>query len=376
MIYEMRNTGYFFAGKLIPSILAVSTLLSCVSSESNAGHNAGHGGGAPAWYTEIHKVYPNEKYLAMRGMGSNEREARRNAAGELATLFRTKIDFDSLTTFRYAESESSSSTARGVDQSVRLSSNQEISGLEYSEPFRGAGDVHVVAYLDRDKVGKLYAERIADHRDKISELRRRGAKLSPTNEGTEELLAGFILYDYSVDLALRNQMLLEQLQIINKTAHDKVARTIDYNSVKLAGQRGTFASRLSFALNYSGDEKTIFLGENIADEMTRLGFVRRSDNNAKNGSALVLDVRLELNDVITDNRYANLAWDLQVSFIRKQNADGSGQQDVLLEFSQSGRESGVSRSRALTTLKRLLNERIENEFFSKVFAYFARFAGI
>ncbi|WGK69004.1 LPP20 family lipoprotein [Candidatus Haliotispira prima] len=346
-------------------------LLGCLSGGASA-PGTPSGGGAPAWYTDVNQTYPNQAYLAVRGRGRNERQAKRDAAGELAALFTAKIKFDSTATFRYSESGENSRTSRSVDQSVRIRSDQEISGMEYSEPFRGGGSVYIVAYLDRKKAGKLYSERIEDRRDEIAELRRRAQKLSAGDSSTKNLLEGFILYDYSVDQALRNRMLLEQLQIINKSMHERIVGKIDYNSVQLAEERNKFAGRLSFAVNYSGDEDLTFLGENIADQMTKLGFSRSRDE----ATALVLDIELVLTDVETNNRYKNLAWDLQLSFTQNENADGSGPQKTLLEFSRSGRESGVSISRTVTTLKRLLNERIEKEFLSEVFAYFSKFTGI
>ena len=343
-------------------------LLSCLSANGGSGSDRG----APVWYLDTDKVYPSQDYLAVRGKGSTEREAKRDAAGELATLFSAKVNFDAIGSFRYSELDSGSSKAKEFSQTTRVRSDLEISGLEYSKPFRAGQQVYIVAYLDRKKVGKLYSERIAERRSQIAELRRRARKFNPADNDTKNLLSGFILYDYSLDQALRNQTLLEQLQIINKPMHEGVAHTIDYNSVELAKERSKFASRLSFAMNYNGDEELTFLGENMAQQFTKLGFVRRQSS----GNALVVEVGLKLYEIETDNRYVHLNWDLGVKFTFMKNADGSGSQTSLLEFSKSGRESGISRSRAVTTLKRLLDEQIQNRFMSRVYAHFARFAGL
>ncbi len=359
--FKFRTASLLSAGSL-------ALLLSCVSASSDSSAS----NGAPSWYTDKDKSYPNRDYLAVSGKGSTEREAKRDAAGELATQFSAKIDYDSTASLHYAESGDNASTARGIDQTVRVRSDQEIAGIEYSQAFRAGSQVYIVAYLEREKVGKLYSERIAERRDKIAELRRRAAALNPADKNTEDLLAGFILYDYSVDQALRNQILLEQLQIINKAMHDRVDATIDYDSVQLAAERAKFASRLSFDVNYNEKNELAFLGENIASKLTQLGFPRK-----KNGdSALLVDFELQLADVQTNNRYQNIAWDLQIRFTRMQNVDGSGAQTSLLEFSKSGRESGITRSRALTTLKRLLSEEIENQFMSQLYEHFAKFAGL
>ena len=166
-------------------------------------------------------------------------------------------------------------------------------------------------------------------------------------------------------------MLLEQLQIINKPLHEQIARQISYNSVQLAAKRSEFASRLSFSLAYEGTEELTFLGESVAEQISQLGFRQSSQN-----SALAIEIRLKLGTIQTNNRYENLAWELNIRFVQRQNADGSGPQASLLEFAKSGRESGISRSRAITTLKRLLNEQIQQEFTKDVFAYFAKIAGI
>ena len=358
-----------FLGALV--LASVWLLAGCLSSHS-AATNAGNA--APTWYTEMNRVYPNEKYLAVQGMGTTEREARRSAAGELAILFRTKIRLDSQASFHYSENDDNA-PSRSIDQNVRLSSDQEISGLAYSEPFRSSRQTYIVAYLDREKVGKLYTERIVESRNQIEQLRLHAQKLSSASQRTQDLLTGFVLYDYSLDLARRNQMLLEQLQIINKPLHERTARQINYNSVQLAAKRSEFASRLSFSLAYEGPEELTFLGESIAEQISRLGFVRRKSSQAF-GSALTIEIGLGLNTIQTNNRYENLAWELNIRFLQQQNADGSGSQAGLIEFAKSGRESGISHSRAITTLKRLLDKQIQQEFTKEVFAYFAKLAGI
>ena len=363
VFWPLAQPGLFFFLALFPALF-----WGCVSGPGTASN------GAPAWYIDMGRVYPNEKYLAVQGAGTTEREARRSAAGELATLFRAQIRINSQVSFRYSESAGTAAQpSRSIDQNVRLSSNQEISGLEYSAPFRSRGKTYIVAYLDREKVGKIYAERIAARRNQIGQLRLRAQRLNPAAQNTADLLTGFVLYDYSLDLALRNQMLLEQLQITNQPMHERAVRQIDYDSVQLAAQRSEFASRLSFTLIYSGSEEMTFLGESVAQPISRLGFVRRPPNSS---GALAIEIGLELRPIQTNNRYENLAWDLNIRFLQRQNADGSGPQSGLIEFAKSGRESGISRSRAITTLKRLLDEQIQQEFSKQVFAYFAKLAGI
>ncbi len=367
---EENNTKRFFFTSLF--ILFGSLLLfsGCLATSNNSRTNLANGI-VPAWYLDTNKVYPDRDYLAVRGRGSTEREAKRDAAGELATLFTAQINYDSTTNFRYSESENPNNSYRSVEQTVNIHSAQKIYGIEYSEPFRAEGRVYIVAYLERQKVGTLYSERIADRRNKITELHSRAQKFNPLDNNTEKLLSAFILYDYSVDLALRNQLLLEQLQIINKSMHERISSSITYSSVKLSEERSEFARGLSFTVNYDGAAELRFLGENIAEQFTKLGFTRKQGNNA-----LVVKVSLQLSDIKTNNRYINLAWDLQLSFTQMQNVDGSGFKTSLLDFSKSGRESGISRLRTVTTLKRLLNKDIQTEFMNRVYMYFAKFAGV
>ena len=367
--YFVSSRAEIFAFFIFISIL-VGILSSCISAVVANDK----GDGLPGWYIDVNNVYPRQDYLAARGKGSTEREAKRDAAGELATLFLSKVDYKSTANFRYSESADSNHSSRKVAQTVRVHSNQDIAGIEYSEPFRpkGKGQVFVVAYLEREKIGKLYSERITQRRDKIEELRRRGRNLSPEDSNIKNLLSGFIFYDYSVEQALRNEPLLEQLQIINKSMHNRIFRTIDYNSVRLAEERDKFARGLSFSVNYGGDEELNFLGESIAEEFTKLGFPRRENSN----TALTVVLDLKLSDIPSNNRYTNLGWEILIRFTHAQSLEENGAQTALLNFSKAGRESGLSRARALLTLKRLLDKQLKDEFMSQVYTYFAKLAGI
>ena len=171
-----NNTKRFFFTSLF--ILFGSLLLfsGCLATSNNSRTNLANDI-VPAWYLDTNKVYPDRDYLAVRGRGSTEREAKRDAAGELATLFTAQINYDSTANFRYSELENPNNSYRSVEQTVNIHSAQKIYGIEYSEPFRAEGRVYIVAYLERQKVGTLYSERIDDRRNKNYRIAKSGAKI-------------------------------------------------------------------------------------------------------------------------------------------------------------------------------------------------------
>lgn len=328
-------------------------LISCASSQTSAEQ----GTSVPAWYLNPEAEYPNSAYLTGTGRGRSLAEAKRFAAGELSQLFSAKINFDSQAEFRYSESGAGDGTDRNISQSVNVSSDEEITGLEYSEPYTdGNGRVNVLAYLDRAKVGKIYSHRIEERSQHIADLAKRG-------ESSSDDLTGFILFDYASELARRNQMQLQQLQIISPKMHNAVASSVRYNAVSLADQREAYAGRLGLAVDFSGDSQLSALGGALSQEFSKLGFPILTEN-----SKLELKLELSTNEIKVDNPYVNLAWDVQVSL--------SYQGKIISRFSKSGRESGPSRSRALTTLKRNLDKNLRREFMTQVYEYFASVAGV
>jgi hypothetical protein len=310
---------------------------------------------APAWMTELETTFPDARFMAAVGSGDTRREAEADASGALAARFRVEIKLDSQAVQRYsdlvAQDQSYSATERSVVQKVSTSANEQFINLAYSDPWTDPkGQVHIVAFLDRDKSASLYRGIIAKDARLVASLRQRAA-LSPGK------LAAFALLDSAVAVSRNSERLLAQLQLIRPAATAEASALID--TAALARQRDEAVQGLGYRMDIEGDSD----GKVAAMVKKSLaGF----SLGARDDGQLSVRGRVSI-EPEANPKYQTLRWSLTLSLV-----DETG--TSIASFLKESKENGLSDSAARAYVYREMEKRVQADFTQAVNAYLGRVA--
>ncbi|MDR2588350.1 MAG: hypothetical protein LBC67_02880 [Spirochaetales bacterium] len=210
----------------------------------------------PRWFTEMASEYPDAKYLAAAGSGSSRRGAEDDAAGGLARLFSVKVKVDAVAQQKYAEfvkgDKAYSESEMAVSQTVGTQASGQFVNMRFSDPYTDQnGTVHVAAFLEREPTAAIYRSLIQKDLAKVDDFSGRAASASGS-------LKRYAFYDAAYNVGLNAERLLSQLHII----HVNTARPFEalLDLTKIAASRDREASRLTCAIDITGDEDKRLMG--------------------------------------------------------------------------------------------------------------------
>lgn len=282
------------------SIVAVF-FFSCVSGPSPSGNG---GGSRPAWMDDLNTLYPEDQFLAVIGEGDSLQKAKANAASDVALIFQNRITVDNTMESRYEELMSSGvlagvSESTTITENINQQSNQELTNMKYGESWvDNMGRTYVIGYIDRFETGNLYKVRIEDQAKVVVHLLGR-------SNSQDTLLGRYAFLDAAFVVAMGNEVLIEQLDIINPAI--KRVIHLGYNLADLKAQRADTASRMSFAIRVQGDIQNR-IEPIIASIITDLGFV------LGNGP-LQVSGNFSMEQIDRANDFVNYKWYLSLNLV-------------------------------------------------------------
>ena len=334
--------------RILTLILILPVIL--FSGCSTSGTPVSKGGKTPLWVTDKNAVYPPEKYLAEVGEGDSLKEAKSDAAGNIAAIFRTRIQVDNTIQTRYSEITGdnnavlSISGSTDIDQSITQTSDESLINLKYGESWTDSyGRTYVIAYIDRMESGNIYRKRITDNDSRVTAYLKKSGS-------TDNLMARFAFIDAANVISSANKILLEQLEIINLPMARSVLLSYDPDNIALEKKKA--AENIQIKVEVSGDEEGK-ISAVLSDWLVSRGF-KADDNGNFFLSGVVNSYPVELN-----NDYENIGWDINVSLM-----DSNGFQ--IFYLTGKGRSSGVSKSaaeaRTFSDIEKLLKKELNRKF--------------
>lgn len=174
----------------------------------------------PAWYNSPYDIYPRSEYLAQKGTGKNAEEAKINALAELSKVISTSIQNQETADSYLQQNNGTALNHKELEQHVTVSTQSELSGVEYSEVFylKKIKEYSCVAYLNREAAWEQ------------QELKIKGFKRafrSLYDEGNELLSAE----------PLASMIYLQKAQ---KQAADGFIPALEYGRILLAGKAAAY----------------------------------------------------------------------------------------------------------------------------------------
>lgn len=327
-------------------LLVMAALMGCASSPSSASRSPKEN--QPQWLLDINSVYPDGEYLAVVGEGDSLSKAQAKAAANMALIFESRVIVDSKVESRFVEMSNNgvftdSSRETAVTDNISQLSDQTLLGLKYGESWTDSmGKVYASAYLNRQETARLYKSRMDDQSRAL-------ARLSALGDAETALLARYAYYDAAYVIAMGNEVMRQQLEIISPATARSAAMGYDLEGVKTS--RSDAASSLSFRMEFIDEEgKT---SANLAEKLTGMGFSLSPEGDLSVGG------RLESEKVIRQNDYENYKWYLAIDVLDESNR-------LVISLEESGISASTSdsaaRSRVNTDVKKIIDREFEKQF--------------
>jgi len=323
----------------------VFLIVGCSSSPQSSGKKR------PGWMDDL-ASYPEEQFLAVIGEGDSLQKAKANAASDISLIFQNKISVDNTMESRFEELITSGVLA-GVSESTTMTENinqqseQELTNMKYGETWTDdMGKAYVVGFIDRAETGQIYKVRIEDQAKIVGHLIGR-------SNNQETLLGTYAFLDAAFAVAMQNEILIEQLDIINSSVKARIH--LGYNLGDLKAERADVAANMLFQINITGDTDNR-ISPLVVGVINGMGF-----GISENG-ALQVSGDFSMNKVDRGNDFENYKWYLALTMV-----DDRG---VPVAYTIS---AGLSDSAAVSRVYKDVEKEIQKRFSRELNAYFNSF---
>ncbi|MBI9100422.1 MAG: LPP20 family lipoprotein [Spirochaetaceae bacterium] len=333
--------------KIIALTGLFALLVSCASGPSPSVR--------PAWVDNKHSQYAEDKFMVEIGIGASLRDAKRNAAAALAQIFKTSIKVETTIQTRYKELSSGgavdASEETTFDQDITQLADQELVNVNFGQSWTNdLGQVHVIAYIDRQVTANIYRDRIEENNSTVRNF------ISKSGDQSSQIRK-YAYYDAAYVVARANQMLMEQLEIINLPIRKTIRTPYDINDVR--DRRKEAALIMAFMVNIENDVEGK-VASVLTDELTSFGF------SIDPGGSLAVEGAVSFEKVELDNDYENVKYYLTINV-----EDENGIPIVALE--DNDRISAVSESDAENRAYLEIEKIIKRDLIGKLIKYFDSF---
>ncbi len=335
--------------KIVLLLIAGLFVFSCVSEPSSSPSRK------PGWVDNKYSKYAEAEFMVEIGEGSSLRDAKRNGAAALAAIFKTSIKVETNIQTRYKELASGgtvqSSEETSFDQDITQLADQELVNVNYGESWTDdMGKVYILAYIDRVATGNIYRDRIGANIDTVKSF------LRASSEQTL-LIREYAFFDAAYVVAQANQVLLDQLEVLNRSYRQNISVSYDLNNIRRS--RIDAASKMAFNVQIENDTDGN-VASVINDELTAFGFSIDSSGILSVSG----DIRIE--KVELDNGYENVRYYLNVNI-----QDENGIPVVTIE--ENNRVSAISESDAKNRAYLDIEKIIKKEMIGELIIYFDGF---
>ncbi len=357
---QMQNKNNCFSFKFIVCllILFLAGSLSFAAKKKNGKQQK-----MPEWVIAPSNVFPEDKYFAAVGNGSDRDSAEVRAVNSLASIFNQSVKTETKSSKRMSQAQ--------IDGKVAIASiedfNQKILkkvdvddliGIEIKEVwFDTKENWYAVAVMDKDAAARIIVDMIKKNSSAVEDLLR-GA------ESSEPSIEKFATLDFACDIAIEDESLLQRLMIINPDKAED-ARTLCQSPNKVAAKRFDVAKSIPMFVDFQGDVNGR-IENTYLEEISKFGFMSSQNKNAR--YVLTALISFEESET-TDKKSTRCRYNID-SFILDRK---TGNQ--LLPFKASGREGHVSYDEAKERAIKSMEKKIRGGFSDAMKNYFRNFIG-
>ena len=150
---------------LFISFFLTILLSSCVTNSSIP---------APEWFPDYRTAYPDASYIAQRGRGDTEENARTEAAAQIAMYFKTSVNASLRTSFQATETAGSVEKSTRIENDIDIKSDVDLFAVECTEPYYVKKDKkwHCVAFINREKAWNRYEPEIENAKSEFFSMKK------------------------------------------------------------------------------------------------------------------------------------------------------------------------------------------------------------
>jgi hypothetical protein len=203
----------------------------------------------PAWAFDTEAAWPQEKYIAQKGRGSDRQRAELSALENLSRYFVTEVRSATSAAGTYTEKDGVSSRSLSVDEQVFVQSQTKLFAVRYTEAWRPSPEEwETLAYIDRAEAWGLYEPGLRQKAEAFeSAFRAAGAEKEPVKQ--------LYLYSHCRSLSAELPPLLNFAEILyppGAARYSGVGETIAGLSQKTDKARGTARIYIDCPVDFEG----------------------------------------------------------------------------------------------------------------------------
>ncbi len=319
---------------------------------------------APRWMTEgVTVVYPRDQFLAQRGTGSSAEEARNRALQTLAQYINMTVEANLSTRMAdIAIDDGKKQTGKSVTEVVNeitTTSNLDMSGVEYTEPYysKASKEYYVVAYLDKEQAYERLKPTLEREKKRFYSFFDQAEYLF----GTEPLLAARY-YNMALEEGKSFIGQLEYVRLFNQKAVDKDYAKDEAVIEMIPKYLADTAISSAFYIDVKNDYNNMVLNELIS-LFAEAGY---NTVNSKGAAAYIVSVDIDQNYIAPadDDAPATMTPGIRLTIAGKGNTKAS---DALFSYSAQCQKFtaysfSVLGKKAYTNLVDILHEELISSF--------------
>ena len=329
-IYSLLSSLVFFSIFFV-SCISINTT-STKSNDTKNDTSQTTTGNLPSVFLNPNEAYNNTLYLVAVGSGDSLEQARQSALSTLLQQIEVNIDANFETNESYREQSDSTDITTQIFDSSKSSSEGTLIAVEYGESHQdNVGRLYAIAYINRQKVANIYRDRIEKNSKEIEQTLQRATK--------KETLEKYAQYLKALDIAKKNQTLIQQLEVISPTS----ASTSQQQDTSISTIRELLrstAQSLQFSINASitNTEETISTDLNnklslaVYELLNSLQF-QVVTNRAKYQASTSVQWNEEVND------YPTIFWNINFQISEALNENNVV---TIISKNQRGRSKGIN----------------------------------
>jgi len=308
----------------------------------------------PVWLENPKAKYSELLYLTAIGEGDSRNGAENMAAANLSKIFESKIKAEDATRQRYRELTIDHKTTTEddltVDKNVNIRSEQTLYNIQFADSYTDdLGRIYALAFLKRFETGEIYEGKIDKNAERIEYF-------SKQSKEANGILIKYAALNAASVVALHNEILLEQLNIISPDTKEFLELNYNYND--LVKETAELAKQVGFSINIQNDPDHK-IGIAVESMLTDLGFVI----SEKGILEVVSDVLFENTDLHRDDDFKFVRYNFNLKII-----DKSG--NIIVSLFEIGKEGHTTYFEAQERAIRTIDKKIKKNLKKKLIAYF------
>lgn len=132
----------------------------------------------PEWMDDLHKFFPQNKYISYLSEGSSLLEAQTNGQLGIARYFDSNVQLSTQTFQKISQNEETTKNQKELTVNSSISSDVELFAVHFSESFKNKKEkkIYLVAYINRDEAFEVFRPKLDYSANNFENLFLKGKK--------------------------------------------------------------------------------------------------------------------------------------------------------------------------------------------------------